>query len=34
VASALAILMLLFLVIPLAIFQRFQERQGRFLDAD
>jgi putrescine transport system permease protein len=33
VASALAILMLVFLVIPLAIFQRFQERQVRFLDA-
>ncbi|MBA3813173.1 MAG: ABC transporter permease subunit [Alphaproteobacteria bacterium] len=34
VASALAILMLIFLVIPLTIFQRFQERQGRFLDAE
>lgn len=34
VASALAMLMLLFLFIPLAIFQRLQERQMRFLDAD
>lgn len=34
VASALAILMLVLLVIPLAIFQRLQERQVRFLDAD
>ena len=34
VASALAILMLVFLVMPIAIFQRFQERQIRFLDAD
>lgn len=33
VASSLAILMLLILVLPLAIFQRFQERQ-RFLDAN
>jgi putrescine transport system permease protein len=33
VASALAILMLVILVMPLAIFQRFQERQ-RILDAD
>lgn len=34
VASALAILLLVFLVIPLAFFQRLQERQVRFLDAD
>lgn len=34
VAAALAILMLIFLVIPLTIFQRLQERQVRFLDAD
>lgn len=34
VASALAILMLLFLFIPLTIFQRLQERQMRFLDAN
>lgn len=34
VASALAVLMVLFLVIPLAIFQRLQERQLRFLDAE
>jgi len=34
VASALAILMLIFLVIPLTLFQRLQERQVRFLDAD
>lgn len=34
VASALAILMLLFLFIPLTIFQRLQERQMRFLDAE
>lgn len=34
VASALAILMLVFLVIPIAIFQRLQERQVRFLDAE
>lgn len=34
VASALAILMLVLLVIPLSIFQRLQERQVRFLDAD
>lgn len=34
VASALAILMLIFLMIPIAIFQRLQERQVRFLDAD
>ncbi len=32
VASSLAILMLIFLIIPLAIFQQFQERQVRFLD--
>jgi len=32
VASALAILMLIFLIIPLSIFQQFQERQVRFLD--
>ncbi len=32
VASALAILMLVFLIIPLAVFQKFQERQVRFLD--
>ncbi|OJW48109.1 MAG: putrescine ABC transporter permease PotH [Alphaproteobacteria bacterium 41-28] len=34
VASALAVLMLIFLIIPIAIFQRLQERQVRFLDAD
>jgi putrescine transport system permease protein len=34
VASALAILMLVFLIIPIIIFQRFQERQVRFLDAE
>lgn len=34
VASALAILLLIFLVIPLTLFQRLQERQMRFLDAD
>jgi putrescine transport system permease protein len=34
VASALAILMLLFLFIPLTIFQRLQERQMRFLNAE
>ena len=34
VASALAILMLIFLVLPIAIFQRLQERQVRFLDAE
>jgi putrescine transport system permease protein len=34
VASALAILMLVFLILPLTIFQRFQERQVRYLDAD
>lgn len=34
VASALAILMLIFLIVPLTIFQRLQERQMRFLDAD
>lgn len=34
VAAALAILMLIFLIIPLAIFQHLQERQVRFLDAD
>lgn len=34
VAAALAILMLLFLFIPLTIFQRLQERQMRFLDAE
>ncbi len=34
VASALAILMLIFLIIPISIFQRLQERQIRFLDAD
>lgn len=34
VASALAILMVVFLVLPIFIFQRLQERQVRFLDAD
>lgn len=34
VASALAIVMLIFLMVPIAIFQRLQERQVRFLDAD
>ena len=34
VASALAILMLVFLIIPIVISQRFQERQVRFLDAE
>ncbi len=34
VASALAILMLIFLIIPISIFQRLQERQVRFLDAN
>jgi len=34
VASALAILMLIFLVLPITIFQRLQERQMRFLDAE
>ncbi len=34
VASALAVLMLILLVTPIAIFQRIQERQVRFLDAD
>jgi putrescine transport system permease protein len=34
VASALAILMLIFLVMPITIFQRLQERQMRFLDAE
>lgn len=34
VASALAILTVIFLVIPIAIFQRFQEKDVRFLDAD
>jgi putrescine transport system permease protein len=34
VASALAILMLIFLVVPIVIFQHFQERQVRFLDAE
>ena len=34
VASALAVVMLVFLIIPIAIFQRLQERQVRFLDAD
>lgn len=34
VASALAVLMLLFLTIPIMIFQRLQERQVRFLDAE
>lgn len=33
VASALAILTLIFLGIPIVVFQRFQERQARFLDA-
>lgn len=32
VASALAILMLIFLIIPLGVFQHFQERQARFWD--
>jgi putrescine transport system permease protein len=34
VASALAILMLILLLIPLSIFQRFQERQMRFWDGE
>jgi putrescine transport system permease protein len=34
VASALAVLMLILLVTPIAIFQRIQERQVRFLDAE
>ncbi len=34
VASALAILTLIFLVVPIAIFQRIQERDVRLLDAD
>lgn len=34
VASALAILMLIFLILPLVIFQKLQERQTRFLDAE
>ncbi len=34
VASALAVIMLIFLVLPITIFQRIQERQVRFLDAD
>lgn len=34
VASSLAILMLMFLVIPLAIFQRHQERQVRLINAE
>ncbi|MBY0502048.1 MAG: ABC transporter permease subunit [Alphaproteobacteria bacterium] len=34
VASALAILMLIFLIVPIVIFQHFQERQTRFLDAE
>lgn len=34
VAAALAVVMLVFLLIPIAIFQRLQERQVRFLDAD
>ncbi|MBP6952298.1 MAG: ABC transporter permease subunit [Alphaproteobacteria bacterium] len=33
VASALAVLMLILLITPIAIFQRLQERQMRFLDA-
>ncbi|MBY0291822.1 MAG: ABC transporter permease subunit [Alphaproteobacteria bacterium] len=34
VASALAVLMLILLITPIAIFQRLQERQMRFLDAE
>ncbi|MBS0272512.1 MAG: ABC transporter permease subunit [Proteobacteria bacterium] len=34
VASALAVLMLIFLIIPIIIFQQLQERQMRFLDAE
>jgi len=34
IASALAILMLILLVIPLMIFQRFQERQVKVFDAN
>ena len=33
VAAALAVIMLVFLILPIAIFQRYQEQQVRFLDA-
>ncbi|MBX9786135.1 MAG: ABC transporter permease subunit [Alphaproteobacteria bacterium] len=34
VAAALAVIMLVFLILPIAIFQRYQEQRVRFLDAE
>jgi putrescine transport system permease protein len=34
IAAALAVIMLIFLILPIAIFQRYQEQQVRFLDAE